>query len=469
MFFNLTVYAQGAQVDSTNTAKECNEYIQSIVTPIINAWQEKGEFESFFHYHDRVNDITRTRLVRHLEDSVFTIWKQTQLWKFYHSKFELSKYDADNQSFIVRTIWGDIILKVPAQYAIAFKKNWQNKKSITVFDGDIGFKNKQIIITKLSFQEGKEIFAFNSKLPTNYSFTDIQYNFKNLDFHIADEENTLDYKRNINYQAITLGDDKIDTDIPRNPTNYSSKSFVLIIGNEQYKGDDIPEVPYAINDAKTFKKYCELTLGIPNNHIVMSLDASYTDMVTDISSLKQRLSLDTASQLIFYFSGHGFPVSENNEQYLLASDSKISNIEKTAISLDYLYQQFSSVKEGVVFLDACFTGNNRGGKDFSSLGTRSIGFRSVETKKPGATLTVLAATNGYQRAWPYDNKHHGLFTYWLLESLQKSKGQGNLRMLFQDIQTGVNKTAIEEHGNAQIPTIFQGDETKPINNIYLNQ
>jgi hypothetical protein len=44
----------------------------------------------------------------------------------------------------------------------------------------------------------------------------------------------------------------------------------------------------------------------------------------------------------------------------------------------------------------------------------------VKEEKPQGNLVVVSASQGDETAYPYNEKRHGLFTYYLLEKLQES-------------------------------------------------
>jgi hypothetical protein len=67
---------------------------------------------------------------------------------------------------------------------------------------------------------------------------------------------------------------------------------------------------------------------------------------------------------------------------------------------------------------------------------------------------VLAATEKEQTAFPYTEKQHGLFTYFLLQKLQETKGDVTLGELVQFITARVKQTSIVvEKRELQTPTV----------------
>ena len=60
----------------------------------------------------------------------------------------------------------------------------------------------------------------------------------------------------------------IDNDIPQ-AAETDRGTYVVIIANEEYEDNDIATVQYAKRDGETFYKYCNQTLGIPEENIKM--------------------------------------------------------------------------------------------------------------------------------------------------------------------------------------------------------
>ena len=68
-------------------------------------------------------------------------------------------------------------------------------------------------------------------------------------------------------------------------------------------------------------------------------------------------------------------------------------------------------------------------------------------------MVVFSAASGEQTAYPYKSKEHGLFTYYLLNKLEKEKGDVTLGELAKYIVTEVGKTSIIENKKSQTPTV----------------
>ena len=68
-------------------------------------------------------------------------------------------------------------------------------------------------------------------------------------------------------------------------------------------------------------------------------------------------------------------------------------------------------------------------------------------------MVVISAATGDETAWPYKEKGHGLFTYYLLKKLQSTKGNVSLGQLSDYIKTEVGKQSVVTNAKKQTPTV----------------
>ncbi len=112
----------------------------------------------------------------------------------------------------------------------------------------------------------------------------------------------------------------------------------------------------------------------------------------------------------------------------------------TAYSLKDFYKKLNELGAAnvMVFMDACFSGANRG----EGMLTEARGVVLVpKHAAPEGNMFVLSAADGKETALPYKEKNHGLFTYYLLKKLQESKGNASLKDLSDYVTAEVRKTS----------------------------
>ena len=241
----------------------------------------------------------------------------------------------------------------------------------------------------------------------------------------------------------------VDVNLPTT-TISNANTFAVIIANEHYQ--DVAPVPYANNDGAIFAEYCRQSLGLPATNVHLVKDATLNNMKREINWLKQVSdAYKGAAKIIVYYAGHGIPDESTRNAYLLPIDGFGTDIT-TGYSLQSLYATLGALqaKSITVFLDACFSGSMRdGGMMASARGVAIKANRNV----PTGNMVVFSAASGEETAYPYKEKHHGLFTYYLLKKLQMSKGNMSLGDLQDYVTDEVAKKSIVVNGKSQTPTV----------------
>lgn len=244
----------------------------------------------------------------------------------------------------------------------------------------------------------------------------------------------------------------IDDNIPLSNTK-NNKTFAIIISNEKYIDEDVPDVSYSINDGKSFREYCTRTLGIPLKNIKLLENATFNQIRSGINGICDKANaFDGEASIIVYYSGHGMPNEKNGNAYLLPIDGSFKDY-RTAIGIEDIYKQLGEIntKQTTVFLDACFSGTSRDGKNMLPEARGVI----VKTKpaQPTGNTIIFSASQGDETSHPYKKKKHGMFTYFLLKKLQETKGQVSLGELGIYVSQQVRQHSIMEVGKSQSPTI----------------
>ncbi|MBE6291992.1 MAG: caspase family protein [Bacteroidales bacterium] len=244
-------------------------------------------------------------------------------------------------------------------------------------------------------------------------------------------------------------DRSIDQNIPV-VTNNNDRTFAVIIGNENYK--EVAKVPHALNDAKVFAAYCEKTLGLPRKNIKQYADATFGTLLSameNIQSIAKAYNGDI--NVIFYYAGHGIPNEGSNEAYLLPVDANGRNTA-ACYPIDKLYGELKALgaNQVTVFLDACFSGAQRGNGMLASA--RGVAIKAKQAA-PQGNMVVFSAASADETAYPYNEKGHGLFTYYLLKKLNETKGDVTLGELGSYICEKVAQESVVSNGKSQTPTV----------------
>ena len=241
-------------------------------------------------------------------------------------------------------------------------------------------------------------------------------------------------------------------------------AYAVVIGIEEYQ-QKLPRADYAAHDAEIMGQYLTKALGYKEENVVTLLNerATKTSMEKYVEGwLFDRVEKDDS--VFIYYSGHGAPNPKSGKAYLVPYDGDPAFVEQTGYPLERLYERLSALpaKEVVVMLDSCFSG--AGGRSVIAKGMRPM-VLSVENPllTKGRTM-VLTAGAGDQVSSTYDQKSHGLLTYFFLKGLQGEADQNNdrrieLRELFEYLKPQVERTARREFHNEQTPQLIGSPDT----------
>lgn len=219
-------------------------------------------------------------------------------------------------------------------------------------------------------------------------------------------------------------------------------TYALIIGNQNYRF--VPNVPYAIHDARVFKTYCEKTLGIPAENIHISEDATKQMIDEEEFEWLNGINNRESKKLIVYYAGHGVPdVKDKNKAYMLPTDVRGTKPQH-GISLDSFYGRLGDLafSQTSVFLDACFSGITRDNESVNT-GLRGVEISAEEGTLGKGNMIVFSAAKGNETAQGFQEQGHGLFTYYLLKELHDTDGITTFGQLFDNMSNNVKRQALQ--------------------------
>ncbi|MDE6638726.1 MAG: caspase family protein, partial [Muribaculaceae bacterium] len=381
--------------------------------------------------------------------------------QFASQNLEIKPYDADNETFLISTDdFGDFLLPVPLDEAPSFKQEWDKWKSAAIASfvpngEDVALKSVSI---------GK--YKYDSDMDATYAQVDVEYNFKPVD--VAQLNSRLDAGDDMAMNSgtgsslskgfqtekirISAGDTPdIDINIPKG-SPATTPTFAVVIANGDYA--NASKVAHAENDGKIMTQYLTRTLGIPESNVATFINATYGQMASAISMLQDIGDAYSGSDfnLIFYYVGHGLPDDEGKKSYILPVDID-PRMVSICMPLEKIYADLGNLgaKNVTVMVDACFSGTNHGD---GMLVPQSMGVAmKPKTASPVGNMVVLAAAEGTETAFPYEEKSHGLFTYWLLKKLQETSGNVTFGELSDYVIDNVKKTSVTVNRKPQTPTV----------------
>ena len=256
-----------------------------------------------------------------------------------------------------------------------------------------------------------------------------------------------------------------DVDVPPIVKSALRKNaYAVVIGIEQYR-EKLPKADFADRDAKLMGEYLTKVLGYPEENVVVRLNerATRTDLVKYFE-VWLRNNVDPGGSVFVYYSGHGAPNNKTGEAYLVPYDGDPAFVDSTAYPVKQLYAALEKLpaKEIMVALDSCFSG--AGGRSVIAKGLRPMVISAENPILATGKTVVLAASSGDQVSSTFEEKGHGLLTYFFLKGLQ---GEGDLNKdgtiemaeLYEYVKPNVQRVARKQYNNEQTPQLLGHLET----------
>jgi uncharacterized caspase-like protein len=201
-------------------------------------------------------------------------------------------------------------------------------------------------------------------------------------------------------------------------------------------------------------------MGYPEENVITLLNEHATNV--DFAKYFEKWlpnNVEKDSSVFIYYSGHGAPNTKNGDAYLVPYDGDPSFIEQTGYPLRKLYESLNKLqaKEIIVALDSCFSG--AGGRSVIAKGSRPLVMNLQSNMVLSKNMTILSASSGDQTSSTYDEKGHGLFTYFMLKGIKNEdviKPDGSIKMddLYGYIKPQVERIARKQYNNEQSPQLI---------------
>jgi len=234
--------------------------------------------------------------------------------------------------------------------------------------------------------------------------------------------------------------------------------FALIIAVEEYQ--NAPKADFAERDGAAVRRFVK-ALGFPDRNVVMlkGSDAGYAGIKKYVEGWLPKV-ITPRSTLFVFFSGHGAPDPEKGTAYLLPWDGDPKFLGSTAYPLARLTKRLGKLTAKKIFvaLDSCFSG--AGGRSVLAKGLRPLVTRVEIPKAASKKLTVISASGGDEVTGTIEARQHGIFTYYLLESINQAGanpfGKVSVRQLYDYLSPRVSDEASRQN-RSQTPALAGPD------------
>lgn len=229
------------------------------------------------------------------------------------------------------------------------------------------------------------------------------------------------------------------------------RAHAVVIGIRGYRGQ-LPPADFADGDARLMARYLTRALGYEDANVATLINDQATK--SDFEKHFDRWlpgRVREGDEVLVYYSGHGAPNPGTGDAYLVPYDGDPAYLAETAYPISRLYSALAKLPaRATVVIDSCFSG--AGGRSVLAQGARPL----VNVKVGGVVpenITVLSASAADQISHAYQEKGHGLFTYFLLKEFKARAPSGALDMkaAFDGAARQVADVARRDYNSDQLP------------------
>lgn len=422
-----------------------DEFARPYIEKRLAAWAARGEFEKLDDYSRRLSGGDAERAYKALNDEAGEEYLKTYGRQLVLTDLRRSDYDADNEIYRIDTPYGSTVVKVPMKNheAEAFKAGWETAQirapRFIIRDG-------RVALGRITYVVNGKKYTYDADDNATYVTPSVYVDINGI---LAGVMQPGDKTAARGELTGVWKESDVDRDIPVTGRK-ADAVHALIIANEQY--EKASAVFGALHDGATFRDYCTRTLGIPADQTVLVNNATGNQVRDALATLARRVrGTGPEAEVIVYYAGHGLPDDATREAYMMPVDAN-PLVMSTLIPMKEIYAQLGNMRTAstAVFIDACFSGTDREGSMLKE--GRGVALKT-KAAAPQGDMFVLTAASAQETAMPYKEKHHGLFTYFLLKKIQESKGNATLRQIADYVITNVRTASEAVNGKPQNPTV----------------
>lgn len=214
---------------------------------------------------------------------------------------------------------------------------------------------------------------------------------------------------------------------------------MMLIGVNTYQDNRLGALNFAIADCRgLYDALAVATASFPQRNKIVRYGATGLQPTLDKQSIYadlERLVAEAKPQdtVLFYFSGHGEVDAATQQLYLCLTETSLSNLPETGLSVQFLLRQLHQSKIGkqILVLDTCHSGDvnfliGSKGADGSSHASES---EKSDTFTPGLeealkrhshqhkNFYALLSCGAGQQSFEFADRRHGAFTHFLIRGL----------------------------------------------------
>lgn len=206
------------------------------------------------------------------------------------------------------------------------------------------------------------------------------------------------------------------------------RKFALLVGPNEYYDPSFHSLNYSANDMASLHQI----LVDPNrgaydrDGTMLLIDGNHRDQLPTRNNIISRVAslagiAGDEDTILFAFSGHG--LEEGGESYLVPADAKPGVLKQTAIDVGWIKTTFaaSRAKATIIVIDACHAGMLKGKAGSGAMTERF----SEEINDIANGFAVLSSCKLREFSYEWEEKRHGVFSYYLCEGLWGSADENS--------------------------------------------
>lgn len=232
------------------------------------------------------------------------------------------------------------------------------------------------------------------------------------------------------------------------------KKWLFVIGAEKYKHTD--DILYSRRSSELFAQVVAKTIGVGKGRqkILLDNDGATSGSIEDTFKILLK-DVRAGDTIYFYYSGHGIPVpDQNNEAYMLPVD-KIPDFvaDNDFYKINNIYQKLynSNASKVFVFMDSCFTGQTDGKSVLKGKAATRLEPKKWNLSTTGK-MAVITAGNSKQYSNALPERGQRLFSYYLMRALL-SGDYNNISDLATKVSADVTAQSLRMDIKKQTPVL----------------
>ncbi len=260
----------------------------------------------------------------------------------------------------------------------------------------------------------------------------------------------------------------------------------VIVGINDYQ--KVKDLKYAVNDASKFYQFLETRLRLRKRDFIPHFlpNEKATKQEIEIAIDKAASEVSEEGAVIVYFSGHGMVKAKNRgkvKAYLVPHNGDVRLEKSTMLShLGVVEMLEDSLAKNKIFIfDSCFSG--RGAFEEFTIDERhrekflpldpateeAMPHGNVPLYLPD-TLLWFSSSSAGKVSYEVDDLGHGLFTYYLLKSIEDTDFVSTRSALsFRDLRDYIRDKIDKDHRSIQRPKILGDDDIPAIGFWVVNE